>query len=91
MIARVAVWEPMPTEDRSWVVDAAATVPGVHATYHLVDPKTGNGLSVALFDDEQAAEAAHAAIQQRGEEIGWHDQPRPQPSSVTVYEVLRHA
>ena len=28
MIARVAVWEPMPEDDRQWVIDAARTVPG---------------------------------------------------------------
>ena len=37
MIARVAVWEPMPTDDRQWVIDAAKTVPGVLGAYHLVD------------------------------------------------------
>lgn len=90
MIARVAVWEPMPTDDRNWVVDAAATVPGV-SSYHLVDPNTGNGLSVAFFEDEQAASAAQAAIEKRAREIGWNDQPRPRPTSATLYQVLRSA
>ena len=57
MIARVAVWEPMPDDDRQWVIDAAKTVPGVLDTYHLVDPDTGNGLSIAFFDDD--VEVAH--------------------------------
>src|SRR3954452_20757874 len=35
MIARVAVWEPMPDDDRQWVIDAAKTVPGVLDAYHL--------------------------------------------------------
>ena len=52
MIARVAVWEPMPEDDRQWVIDAAKTVPGVLDGYHLVDPITGNGLSIAFFDDD---------------------------------------
>jgi hypothetical protein len=90
MFARVAVWEPMPADDRNWVVDAAATVPGV-SSYHLVDPDTGNGLSVAFFEDEQAASAAQAAIEKRAQEIDWHAQARPRPTSVTFYQVLRSA
>ncbi|MCX5410130.1 hypothetical protein OHA37_40600 (plasmid) [Streptomyces sp. NBC_00335] len=90
VIARVAVWEPMPTDDRDWVLDAAAAVPGVHGGYHLVDPATGNGLSVAFFEDEAAAHAAYKAIEKRAEEIGWNKDPHPAPVSQTVYEVVRH-
>jgi hypothetical protein len=89
LIARVAVWEPMPTDDRDWVVEAAASVPGVRATYHLLDPETGNGLSIAVFDDEEAAQAAGSAIRRRAEEISWNDQARPQSVSETFYEVIR--
>ncbi len=79
----------MPTDDRDWVVDATAEVPGVRAVYYLIDPGTGNGLSVAVFDDEAAVRAAGASIQRRAQEIGWHDQPHPAPASQTVYRVLR--
>jgi hypothetical protein len=89
VIARVAVWEPMPTDDRDWVIDAAAGVPGVRATYHLLDPQTGNGLSIAIFDDEEAAQAAGAAIRRRAEEIGWNNEPRPRFAAETIYQVLR--
>ena len=89
MIARVAVWEPMPTDDRDWVIDAVAGIPGVRATYHLLDPETGNGLSVAIFDDEEAAQAAGAAIRRGAEEIRWNDQPHPPFTSETFYQVLR--
>jgi hypothetical protein len=89
VFARVAVWEPMPTDDRSWVLEAAKAVPGVRETFHLVDPETGNGLSVGFYDSREAITAAHAAIAQRAREIGWNDEPRPAPASVTVYEVLR--
>ena len=76
-------------DDRNWVIDAAADIPGVRAAYHLVDPETGNGLSVAIFDDRAAAEAAGAAIRQRAEEIGWNDQPHPSFTSQTIYDVVR--
>jgi hypothetical protein len=89
VFARVAVGEPMPTDDRSWVLEAARSVPGVRETHHLVDPETGNGLSVALHDNREAIRAAHAAVEQPAREIGWHDESRPGPVSVTVYEVLR--
>lgn len=41
MFARVAVWSPMPQDDRQWVIEAAKSVPGVLDAYHLVDPQTG--------------------------------------------------
>ena len=90
MIARVAVWEPMPDDDREWVLEAVAGVPGVHGAYHLVDPATGNGLSIAFFDDEAAAAAAREAIVERAKVIGWHDVPHPGPASETMYQVMRH-
>ena len=89
MIARVAVWEPMPEDDRQWVIDAAKAVPGVLGSYHLVDPETGNGLSVAFFEDDTDLAAVRAAIAERAEEIGWHSQPRPAPKSEKIYKVLR--
>ncbi len=89
MIARVAVWEPMPDDDRQWVIDAAKSVPGVLDTYHLVDPATGNGLSIAFFEDTVDVSAVKAAIGKKATEIGWNDVPRPAPSSETIYQVLR--
>ena len=89
VFARVAVWEPMPTDDRQWVLDAAKAVPGVLNAYHLVDPATGNGLSVAFFEDDVDVAAVRDAITSRAEAIGWHDQPRPSPASETIYRVLR--
>ena len=90
MIARVAVWEPMPVDDRQWVLDAAKTVPGVLDGYHLMDPATGNGLSIAFFDDDIDIAEVKAAITRKAEEIGWNDVPRPAPKSETIYRVVRH-
>ena len=89
MIARVASWEPMPDDDRQWVIDAAKTVPGVLDAYHLVDPDTGNGLSIAFFDDWVDIAEVKAAISRRAEEIGWNDVPRPAPQSEVIYRVVR--
>lgn len=89
MFARVAVWEPMPDDDRQWVIDAAKSVAGVRDAYHLVDPATGNGLSIAFFDDEVDVAEVKKAIASKAEEIGWHDAPRPAPRSETVYRVIR--
>ena len=90
MFARVAHWEPMPDDDRQWVIDAAKTVPGVLDAYHLVDPETGNGLSVSFFDDEVDVAEVKSAIGLKADEIGWHDQPRPAPVGETIYRVIRH-
>jgi hypothetical protein len=89
MIARVAVWEPMPDDDRQWVIDAAKTVPGVLDAYHLLDRGTGNGLSIAFFDDDVDVAEVKGAIAQKAEEIGWNDVPRPAPRSETIYQVIR--
>lgn len=89
MIARVAVWEPMPDDDRQWVLDAAKTVSGVLDSYHLVDPDTGNGLSVAFFDDDVDIAEVKAAITLKADRIGWQDMPRPAPRSETTYRVVR--
>ncbi len=89
MIARIAVWEPMPDDDRQWVMDAATGVPGVLDAYHLIDPATGDGLSIAFFDDDVDVAEVKAAIAKKADEIGWHDVPRPAPKSETIYRVLR--
>lgn len=89
MFARVAVWEPMPVDDRQWVIDAAKAVPGVLDAYHLVDPDTGNGLSIAFFDDDVDVADVKSAIATKAEEIGWNDVPRPSPESESIYRVLR--
>ncbi|OIJ24002.1 hypothetical protein UG56_024880 [Nocardioides luteus] len=83
------MWEPMPDDDRQWVIDAAKTVPGVLGAYHLVDPATGNGLSVAFFEDDVDPAEVRDAIAAKAAEIGWNDVPRPAPSSETIYQVLR--
>ena len=77
MFARVAVWSPMPQDDRQWVIDAAKSVPGVLDAYHLVDPATGNGLSIAFFEDGGGRRRSQGRRRRKGHEIGWHDQPRP--------------
>lgn len=90
MKARIATWEPMPTDDRQWVLDAVKSVPGVVATYHLIEPQSGNGLSIAILEDETDGAAVTAAIEARAAEIGWYDRPRPAPKSEAFYRVLRH-
>ena len=90
MFARVAVWSPMPDDDRQWVIDAAKSVPGVLDAYHLIDPNTGDGLSVAFFEDDVDVLAVKDVIAAKGREIGWHDEPRPAPETETIYRVMRH-
>ncbi len=89
MFARIAVWEPMPNDDRQWVIDAAKSVAGVLGAYHLVDPGTGNGMSISFFEDDVDVSKVKAAIADKAREIGWNDVPRPTPSSETIYQVLR--
>ncbi len=74
---------------RPSVIDAAKSVPGVLDAYHLVDPKTGNGLSIAFFEDDVDVSTVKAAIAAKGQEIGWDNEPRPAPESETIYRVIR--
>lgn len=90
MFARIARWEPMPNDDRQWVIEAAKAVPGVLNTYHLVDPASGNGLSIAFFEDGVDVAEVKRAIAERAAEIGWNDRPRPQPCTETICRVIRH-
>lgn len=80
----------MPGDDRQLVINAMKTVPGVMDLYHLVDPDTGNGLSVGFFEDGTDGAAVKAAIADKAVEIGWNDQPRPAPLSETIYRVIRN-
>ncbi|MGI8955194.1 MAG: hypothetical protein ACR2FL_11600 [Nocardioidaceae bacterium] len=80
----------MPEDDRQWVIDAAKSVPGVLDAYHLVDPKTGDGLSIAFFEEDVDVSAVKAVISLRAEDIGWNKEQRPAPESETIYRVLRH-
>ena len=64
-------------------------MPGVLDAYHLVDPETGHGLSIAFFEDDVDVSAVKAAISAKGHEIGWHDEPRPAPESETIHRVIR--
>lgn len=48
--------------DTPWAPEVGAGVQGVHAIYHVVDPETGHGLSIAFAEDEAATDRAGAAI-----------------------------
>ena len=61
------------------------------AVYHLIDPQSGKGLSIAIVEDDTDGAAVKTAIEAHGAEIGWNDQPRPTPKSETFYRVMRHA
>ncbi|MBC7558678.1 MAG: hypothetical protein H7270_04850 [Dermatophilaceae bacterium] len=66
--------------------------PGVLDAYHLVDPVSGNGLSIAFFDDEVDVAEVKSAISKKADEIGeigWNDVPRLAPTSETIYRVVR--
>ena len=65
------MWEPLPDDERQWVIDAAKTVPGVLDDYHSVNPVSENGLSIAFFDDEVDVPEMKSAISKKADEISW--------------------
>ena len=67
------------------VIPAVQGQPGVRGWW-LVDREGGRRLSVMVFDDQAAYDAAMGAISERRAASG-DDRPRPKPSSVSRYEV----
>ena len=55
-----------------------------HGDLPLVDPATGNGLSVAFFEDDVDASEVRGAISAKADQIGWQDEPRPARESETI-------
>jgi hypothetical protein len=86
MLIRIATFYTPPTDDREWVIDALRPVPGVRAAYHAVDRETGALLSLSIYDDEAATEAAHAAIARRAAERNHHGVPTDE---IHLCEVIR--
>lgn len=77
MFARVAVLGAMPDDDRLWVIDAAKTFPGVLNAYHLVDPDSGSGLSIAFFHDDVDV----TEVKRRARQEGQGDRLERRPAS----------
>jgi hypothetical protein len=85
MLVRIATFNAPPADDRDWVIDALRPVPGVRAAYHALDRETGALVSISIYDDEAATEAAYAAIARRGAERNHHGIP---PDEIRKCEVV---
>ena len=44
------------------------STPGYHSGFHLRDSKTGKALSIVVYEDREAVEAARAALAQRSDD-----------------------
>jgi aspartate/tyrosine/aromatic aminotransferase len=86
MLVRIARFNTPPTDDRDWVIDALRPVPGVRAAYHAVDRETRAMLSISIYDDDAASEAALAAIRRAAEDRAHHGVP---PDEIRLCEVVR--
>lgn len=66
MIARVARFGSQPdrftTGDYQWVLDTIESCSGFVAAYHMVDERTGDSISMSVFDTERAALAAEQQV-----------------------------
>ena len=56
----------------------------------MVDAATGNGLSVAVGEDDVKGAELKAGIADKALEIGWNTVPRPAPASETMFPVIRN-
>lgn len=86
MIVRVAWWDPMP--DAPWAPEAGANEPGMHAIYHVVDPETGRGLSIAFAEDEHATDRAGTAIMAANAQRGSDTIDIKALGGATVYQIM---
>lgn len=89
MIARVAHFDGQPDRWTTghayrYTLDAASTVNGYVAGYHLAGPD--GSLSITIWDDEAAMRAGEAAVGAARERLGLAGSP---PDRVDVYNVAR--
>ena len=84
MIVRIARFNTLSPEGREWITETLRGVPGVRSSYHASKPGSPGYVSVSVFDDETALQAAHEAITQRRLALG-HEGARP--DEVEVFAV----
>ena len=87
MIARLGYFGDFDFTDREYVLEALADLDGFRGVYHLVDPGTGRGLSISLWDSAEEAEAGQEAVGQAAR-AGGHGGPGP--DHVEAWDVVRH-
>ena len=88
MIVRVARFDAGRGDlglDRSeWVIEALRDVEGVTALYHCL-AEDGSAVSVTVFEDADAADAAMAKIEEARERLGIEVSPA---DDAVMYEVV---
>jgi hypothetical protein len=71
-----------------WVLDALLGSGGFHAAYDVVEPSSGDSLSVGIFDDVESMRAAEQAVGDARRRLGI---PASPPDEVVVWTVVEHA
>ena len=88
MLARVATFNQLPggLDDTAVKLlrDTVMAQPGVRTGYHMHSPKSGKGLSIIVFESQDAAKAVGKAL---GELTGGSTR-RVDPDDVEFYEVF---
>jgi hypothetical protein len=64
--------------------DTVMAQPGVRAGYHMRSPRSGKGLSIVVFENQDAVEAVGKALSERPED----QRVGIDPDDVESYEVL---
>ena len=92
MVVRVARFRRQPerfAERRyRWVLDALLPSPGFRAAYDVVEPSSGDSLSIGVFDDLASMRAAEQAVGDARRGLGIAASP---PDEVIVWEVVDSA
>jgi hypothetical protein len=86
MLIRLARFDRASSDDRDWVIEALASVPGVHAAYHALDRDTRAMFSISVYDDQKAADAGFAGIAASAAARGHQGVP---PDETRFCEVVR--
>ena len=89
MIARVARFEAQPDRftrgEYRWVLDTIKGCEGFVNAFHLVDDRTGDSISISMFEREDAATRAEKQVGAAREQLEKQTSP---PDELHVWRVI---
>jgi hypothetical protein len=92
MVVRVARFRQQPERftrgDYHWVLDAIRKLDGFEAAYDLVDDRSGDSISVGVFENEEAVRTAEEQVGVARRALGIAASP---PDTVEIWRVVDQA
>jgi hypothetical protein len=92
MVVRVARFRHQPERFTGgryrWVLDALRDCDGFHAAYDVVDPSTGDSLSIGFFDNVASLRTAEKMVGKARRRLSIAASP---PDEVSIWDVVDQA